>query len=36
MDLRDTGWGSMTWIDLAQDMDWWSALVNMVIKLQVL
>jgi hypothetical protein len=26
MDLRDTGWGGMDWIDLAQDMDQWRAL----------
>jgi hypothetical protein len=31
MDLRDTGWGGMDWIDLAEDKDQWRALVNMVI-----
>jgi hypothetical protein len=35
MDLRKLGWGSMDWIDLAQDRDQWRALVNMVINLQV-
>jgi hypothetical protein len=25
MDLRETGWGGMGWIDLAQDRDQWSA-----------
>jgi hypothetical protein len=28
MDLRDTGWGGMGWIDLAQDRDQWMVLVN--------
>jgi hypothetical protein len=36
MDLRDIGWGSVEWIQLAQDMDWWRALVNTVMKLWVL
>jgi hypothetical protein len=35
MDLREIGWGGMDWIDLAQDRDQWSALVNMVMNLQV-
>jgi hypothetical protein len=29
MGLRETGWGGMDSIDLAQDRDQWSALVNM-------
>jgi hypothetical protein len=29
-DLREIGWDGMDWIDLAQDRDKWSALVNMV------
>jgi hypothetical protein len=33
MDLRETGWGGMNWIDLAQDRDQWRALVNMVMNL---
>jgi hypothetical protein len=36
MDLSETGWGSVDWIHLAQDRDWWQALVNMVMNLQVL
>jgi hypothetical protein len=36
MDLRETGWGSVDWIQLAQDRDRWRALVNMVINLWVL
>jgi hypothetical protein len=36
MDLRETGWGSVDWIQLAQDRDRWRALVNMVMKLRVL
>jgi hypothetical protein len=35
MDLREIGWNDMDWIDLAQDMDQWRALVNMVMNLQV-
>jgi hypothetical protein len=33
MNLREIGWGSMDWIDLAQDRDQWRALVKMVIIL---
>jgi len=36
MDLREIGWGSVEWIQLAQDRDRWQALVNMVMNLQVL
>jgi hypothetical protein len=35
MDLRKRGWGGMDWIDMAQDRDKWSALVNTVINLRV-
>jgi hypothetical protein len=35
MDLRETGWGGMDWIDLAQDRDRWRALVNTVMNLWV-
>jgi hypothetical protein len=35
MDLGEIGWGAMDWIDLAQDRDQWTALVNMVMKLRV-
>jgi hypothetical protein len=35
MDLRDIGWDGMDWIDLAQDMDQWRALVNAVMYLRV-
>jgi hypothetical protein len=33
--LKEIGWGGLNWIDLAQDMDQWRALVNMVMNLQV-
>jgi hypothetical protein len=33
MNLRDIGWGGIEWIDLAQDMDQWRALVNTVMNL---
>jgi hypothetical protein len=36
MDLGETGWGGVEWIQLAQDRGWWWALVNMVINLRVL
>jgi hypothetical protein len=35
MDLRETGWGGMDWIDLAQDRDQWRAIVNKVMNLRV-
>jgi hypothetical protein len=35
IDLREIGWDGMDWIDLAQDMDQWRALVNTVMNLQV-
>jgi hypothetical protein len=36
MDLRETGWRSVERIQLAQDMDRWQAVVNMVMNLWVL
>jgi hypothetical protein len=36
MDLREIGWGSVEWIQLAQDRDRWQAFVNTVMNLQVL
>jgi hypothetical protein len=36
MDLREIGWGGVEWIHLAQDRDWWWALVNAVMNLWVL
>jgi hypothetical protein len=35
MDLREIRWGSMGWIDLAQNRNQWRALVNMVMKRRV-
>jgi hypothetical protein len=35
MDLREIGWDGGDWIDLAQDMDQWRALVNAVMNLWV-
>jgi hypothetical protein len=32
----DIGWGSVGWIQLAQDRDRWRALVNTAMKLRVL
>jgi hypothetical protein len=35
IDLKEIGWGSMDWIDLAQDRNKWRALVNTVMDLRV-
>jgi hypothetical protein len=36
MDLMEIDWGSVDWIQLAQDSDRWRALVNTVMNLRVL
>jgi hypothetical protein len=35
MDLGEIGWDGMDWIDLAQNVEHWRALVNTVINLRV-
>jgi hypothetical protein len=35
IDLRETGWDGMGWIDLAQDRDQWRTLVNTIINFRV-
>jgi hypothetical protein len=35
-DFRDTGWGNIEWIQLAQDTGRWQSLVNTVMNLWVL
>jgi hypothetical protein len=35
MDVQGVGSGGMDWIDLAQDMDRWLALLNAVMNLRV-
>jgi hypothetical protein len=35
MYLLEIGWGGVDWIGLAQDMDKWRALVNVVMNLRV-
>jgi hypothetical protein len=32
MDFREICWGSVEWILLAEDRDWWRAFVNTVIS----
>ena len=34
-DIKEVGWRSMVWIDLAEDRDRWRALVNAVMNLRV-
>jgi hypothetical protein len=36
MDFREIGWEGVEWSHLAQDRDWWWAVVNMMMNLQVL
>jgi hypothetical protein len=36
LNCREIGWEGVQWIQLAQDKDWWQAVVNMVMNLQVL
>jgi hypothetical protein len=36
MDLREIGLGDVDWIRLAQDRDWWRAVVSAVMNLRVL
>jgi hypothetical protein len=35
VDPREMGWGGMDWIDMVQDRDQWTVLVNTVMNLQV-
>jgi hypothetical protein len=35
IDLREIGWGGISWNDLIQDKGQWRALVNRVINLRV-
>jgi hypothetical protein len=36
MVLREIGWGSVDFVQMAQDSGWWRAVVNTVINLRVL
>jgi len=36
MDVREIEWEGVDWMHLAQDMDKWQALLNMVMNLLVL
>jgi hypothetical protein len=35
MDHGEVGWGDVYWIGLAQDRNWWRALINLVLNLRV-
>jgi hypothetical protein len=35
IDLRETGWDGVDWIDMAQDRDQWRTLVNTALNLRV-
>jgi hypothetical protein len=35
MDLGEIGWDGRDWMEMAQDMDQWRALVNTVMNLRV-
>jgi hypothetical protein len=35
LDLRETGWDGMDWIDMAQNRDQWRALVNTLLNLWI-
>jgi hypothetical protein len=35
MNVRETGMDGVVWIDVAQDMDQWRALLNTVLNLRV-
>jgi hypothetical protein len=35
MGVTEIGWGGMDWIHLAQDIDQWRAVVNMIMELWV-
>jgi len=35
MDLQEVGYGGTDWLELAQDMDRWQALVTAVMNLRV-
>jgi hypothetical protein len=35
MDLEEIGINSVNWVDLAEDWDYWRALVNAALNLQV-
>jgi hypothetical protein len=35
MDLHEVGFGGMNWIEMAQDREWWRALVNVVMNFWV-
>jgi hypothetical protein len=35
MDLREIGWDGVNWIDMDQDRDQWSVLVNTVLNFRI-
>jgi hypothetical protein len=35
MDIQVVGWGSIDWIGLAKNRDWWRALENVVMNFRI-
>jgi hypothetical protein len=35
MNLKEIGFWGVNWINLAQDRDWWQAVTNVAVNLQV-
>jgi hypothetical protein len=35
VDLQEVGCGGMDWIDMAEDTEWWQAVVNAVMNFPV-
>jgi hypothetical protein len=36
MDILELEWGDVDWIGVAQDRNWWRALMNLVLNLRII